>query len=46
MLKNEARKTEEMIRQSNPVMTSKVETLIMRQLNQLNESTRSSFDMI
>jgi hypothetical protein len=46
MLRTEAKKTEEMIKQSKPIMTQKVEVLIMKQLNLLMESTNSSFEMI
>jgi hypothetical protein len=43
MLKNEAKKTEEMIKQSKPIMTKKVEILVMKQLSMLMESTSSSY---
>ena len=45
-LKNEAKKTEEVIKQSNPVMTRKIENLVMKQINFLSNSTVKSFEHI
>jgi hypothetical protein len=42
MLKNEARKTEEMIRGSNPIMSNKVENLVIKQLGFLHDTTVTS----
>ena len=46
MLKNEARKTEEMIKSSNPIMNNKVENLVIKQLGFLHDTTATSQKLI
>ena len=45
-MKNEAKETEKVIEQQNPVMVRKVEALVLKQINILSNNTSVQFEQL
>ena len=46
VIKNEARKTEKVIEEQTPIMKQKIQSLVIKQINQLQQSAESQQDRL